>query len=433
MKTLIYSVLALGLSGTLSAKEISQQKQVKMQFDYQPGQSIDLNARNTILHIETWEQSQVELVATFTYKGEKSSSKLEEFIEEFPENVRANVEETPTVLRIKTFRSVPSKVKIGWQDFAVFNLSFSEEEIEIKYQLKVPRQAPLRVVHSYRDMQILGKLDFLQLEQYSGDLRTQDLREAKLYLKYGKAQVGRINTGLLNLYENDTEIAQLGKLKATIKYSELRCPKVESMQLIAYESEFYIEQAQDVQGELKYSRWDGALLQNLMVSTYECKFQVQNGGRWQFSSSKYSKYSLGALEGIGFQESYEDKLSLQSIGDLKSPSCKYFKHQIGTLNGDYVVEAYEGQLRIDALSAGPGKIDLKGKYTDMLINSGQEPFRLEADLNYGKVSLPRQKGGSREVESKSNHTKAKMQTANYQKGKGFFILVNGYETDLQIL
>ncbi len=433
MKTLAYSIslclLSLSLLATESPSGIEKKAQVKLEAPIDA--NIEIDANNTDLLIDIWDEPRIEVEAVFRYRGEKHLEKLGKFAEEFQELVEAGISKSGNSVRIETYRSTPEKMKIGFKDFIIFQTTFSKDEVQIEYRIKMPAQGKVNVKHSYRDLRINGDVKDLNLSQYSGRLSLDRIDNAVLVLKYGEASVRELKIGKVQLYENDLSVENLGELDLNIKYSQFRCRAAAKMKVVAYESELELEGVKDVEGNFKYSRFQSAKIEALKVTSYESRFKAMEVVDAILDNSKYSRYEFGNVNNVKVGQAYEDRMELREVRTMDAGNSKYCSHEIRSLDKAYKMDGYECLLRIDQLSGPKGDITINGKYLKVKINTEEAVYDLTASLQYGSIDY-RNSPATAEIREEGNKTIGRIQSKARKEGGGYNILLNGYEMQVEL-
>lgn len=429
MKTLIYS-LALSLClGPLLAKEaIKIEKTAHVKLDVAVDADIEIDASNTDVLIDVWDEPRIEVEAVFRFRGKEHEDKIQEFLKTFQQKVSDGVTKSGNSVHINTYHCMPSKVKIGWEDFVIVNTTFSRDEVQFQYHIKMPAQGKLRIKHSYRDLRINGDLNLFTLEQYSGRFTVNNIKKGQLTMRYGKANIQNLEKGTINLYENDLQAKRIGKLLLNIKYSNLQAAEIGNMEVESYESEIEALKIDRLEGNLKYSRVKTDRMQDLEIITYESRFAIRELKTVTLSNSKYSRYDFEKADIITVGVSYEDKVNVGSVIDFNAGNSKYSQHNIGRLEKNYRLEGYECDLNIAKLQGPGGEISINGKYLKVAINTEAAIFDLTASLQYGKVDFPTEAVDSK-VMKNGNNTLINLSQKSpiYKKEEAYHILINGYE------
>ncbi|QNR22579.1 hypothetical protein [Croceimicrobium hydrocarbonivorans] len=429
MKTLIYSLaLSLCLEPLLAKEAIKIEKTAHVKIDVAVDADIEIDASNTDVLIDVWDEPRIEVEAVFRFRGTEHEDKIQEFLKTFQQKVSDGVSKSGNSVHINTYHCMPSKVKIGWEDFIIVNTTFSREEVQFQYHIKMPTQGKLKIKHSYRDLRINGDVNLFILNQYSGRFAVNNIKKGELNLHYGKASVQNIDKGSLTLYENDFQAKQLGKMLLNIKYCNLQASSIANLEVEAYESEIEALSIDRMEGNLKYSSVRADRMQELVVISYECRYTIPELKTVTISNSKYSRFEFDKADIITVGVSYEDKVNVGSVIDFNAGNSKYSQHNIGRLEKNYRLEGYECDLNIAKLQGPGGEISINGKYLKVAINTEAAIFDLQASLQYGKLEYP-EEAVDGQVMKNGNNTLINLSQKSpiYKKEQAYHILINGYE------
>jgi hypothetical protein len=432
MRTLIYSlILSLGLFSLEAAKLDPIEKKVKLQYDLNRNAQIDIDASNTDLKIEVWDQAKVEIEVAFRFRGKEHREKIEEFLKDFDAKVKEGISVSPESMRLQTYRTLPKKVNIGWEDFSIVQYTFSREEVQLQYYIKMPAQGQVNIRHSYRDLRVIGTLFKLNLEQYSGRFAADQINEGDLSMKYGEANIRRFLAGKIYLYENELSGNQFGKLNLNAKYSQLRINEIDGLEFTAYESEAQFQKVVSLSGNLKYSDLRCNQMNALAVTSYESRYNINTLKSAQLKNSKYSRYEMDLVQTITVGQAYEDQMRIRKVQSFDAGNSKYCEHRIQDLEKDYSLQGYECELQIEKLSGPGGTISINGKYLKAEIHTEEAVIELQASLQYGDLDYPEEQYTANVMKNGSN-TSANLKSKASKAGQAYSILVNGYETNIRL-
>lgn len=428
MKTSIYSlVLSLCFFGLLAQTE-PLEKTVKLNFDLNRDAQIDINASNTDLYIEVWDQPKVEIEVSFRFRGKEHREKIEEFLKTFDDKVKEGIQHSAKSLNIEAYKTLPKKVNIGWEDFSIVQYTFSREEVQLEYHLKMPAQGAVNINHSYRKLYVKGPMANLNLSQYSGRLSLEQVKHGTLNLKYGEANIDQLMAGSIYLFENDLKANTFGDIELNVKYSQLRVDKANNTKVQAFESDINFLNANSFSGDLKYSSFDCPLINSLNISSHESSYKLRLVNNINLSNSKYSRYEIERAQVLKIGIAFEDKLRIGEVSDFDAGNSKYCQHKIGKLLKNYRLEGYECDLAIEKLEGPGGDISINGKYLKVEINTQAAIYSLQASLQYGKVNYNSSTVEHKEMQN-GNNTLLNLSSKNpaYKKEGAYHILINGYE------
>tara|TARA_R110001592_G_scaffold219477_1_gene473795 strand:- start:196425 stop:197717 length:1293 start_codon:yes stop_codon:yes gene_type:complete len=429
MKTLIYSLLGLCIGFYSNGKEIAIEKSAHVSVDASGVDQLNLDAKNTKTFIEIWDKNEISVDATFYYRGEEDHEKIKKFLASFEENVKAGITTLGNEVSINTYRTVPSKMKVGWASFVVLDLEFSDEEAKLVYNLKVPASLFMNIKHSYKDLRIKGNLDKIQIEQYSGRLSLDKVNKASLNLKYGDANIVELKEADIMLYEQKLNGEKWGDIKLNAKYSNLRIRTMNSLSGDGYETKYRFIGLKKLSGNYKYSRFDVEKMEQAELLCYEFNLETQSIKSLKLINSKYSNYRIDTLGTLNISQSYEDDYSLQMVKNIYSAESKYSKFTLGALRGDFTLNGYECTVNTVLVLGKAGKIDITGKYLNISMGLNNRAYKLDASMQYGKLNYPKTLTGN--YTQKGTNTSASLSSP--QLGTDFYtIKVSGYEIQMEI-
>lgn len=433
MRTLVYSCLLSLMLSPLWAITPNKfiEKKARVSLPVEKDVNIEIDGTNTEMQIEIWDQPRIEVVATFRYRGERASEKIATFMEEFQDNVAEGIQQSPGAVRIETYRSLPKQIKIGSKDFVIFAMTYSRDEVQLEYHIKMPAKGKVNIRHSYRDLRIMGDIPQLDLYQYSGRLAMDNIEHGKLTLKYGEAVLKNLGRAQLYLYENDLRAEDIQQLDLNIKYCQLQVESVDVLSLQAYESDLQFLELKKFRGNLKYSSLQAQSVEDLELDSYESNYTFQKLINAELRNSKYSRYTIGRIEKLKISQAYEDKMLIKNLSSLEAGNSKYCKYDIQNLGQKLYFDGYESKLNLEKLGASQGEIGINGKYIKASVNTEGVLYRLNASIQYGDIDY-RASEVEALVEEKGSRTTAQIRSKGIKKGEGYSILVNGYEMSLRL-
>ena len=384
MKKLILIALACSLS-TVYAKNDGETRTVNVKVDVSGSDVINIQAKRTELMIETWDKNEVAIEATFRYDGEMTP-KIQEFLEQFEELVNNNISKGGGEVSINT-RLVPSDIFMKVErKFWGFVKEITSLDAKLTYKIKAPGANKYVITNSYKDVRLVGSFDKLELTQYSGYLEAGIIKSAKMNLKYGSANIERLEIANLKIYEENLNVNDIGTLTINAKHSDLEVKEVDEIDAVSYESDFKIGSISKLEGSFKYSEIDikGKLDQS-ELTLYEVDIEAKEIGVIRLWYSKYNKFDIDKVGSIVFEGSYEDITRIGTVESFKSRNSRYGNHSIGILQGSFQLNAYEDKLQIDEIGSNATEVSIDGKYIDCSMDVGSSAFILIANVKYGKV------------------------------------------------
>ena len=179
MKRSIYSLVLLLAVSFFATADTGETKTAK--FNYPVSESTDITVRssNMDLLVEGWDKNEVQVIATLEFKG-KETDRARKFLDSFEQLVENNIIVSSTSIVINGNLDEPNKVQVGSKFFGV-QIGYDDDELMIRYEVKVPFGNNFDVKNSYKDLNIIG--DFtgkVEIEHYSGDLVGGSFKDLEL-------------------------------------------------------------------------------------------------------------------------------------------------------------------------------------------------------------------------------------------------------------
>ncbi|MEM9895616.1 MAG: hypothetical protein AAF789_04545 [Bacteroidota bacterium] len=432
MKKLLIIVLFLNSWTLLAIEKNFEIKKVSLELPVSASQDIALNMKNTKLRLETWGESKIAVEATLRVNG-KINEKRQEFLNDWEARVRADVESFGSTIEITSpIESAANTVKKTFLGLLVY---YSEGNVdkafEATYVIKVPSGNGLRIKGSYEDVQLLGDIDDLELELYSADLLAGNLKKAELELKYGQAEIKRIQKGDVTLYEYELESNQLDELKLNAKYSELQVEQIGTMEMDAYETKLYCNTLKSAVGEMKYGQFNTMeKAESVDLTTYEvdCEFGEVTTVIMQ---SKYGKIKADMIGSLRLQSSYEDEFEIERLGNLSSFESKYGEYRVGVLKNSFELKGYEDDVQIRALATASAQVQIGGKYIETVLGTGGLPITLDIIAQYGNLNFDESQMKIERYVKDGSKKEVKAKTKGAE-GNRASVKVAGYEMDVTV-
>lgn len=357
-------------------------------YDISTNDRINIQAKYTDLNVLVWDKQEVQVEAKVRFDGEMND-RMRKFLDTFEEEVKSNISIIGGELLIKTNLDEPNKFQLGSKHVGII-ISFDEDELRLEYTVKMPARNPLIIKNSYRDLNMTGNFQEVEIDQYSGDLRAETIEEAKIKLKYGSAYFDKLTTADIELYEQKFTVNTIGELELSTKYSELTIKSLGPTEIESYESDFEIGTLTYLEGNLKYGKLEVTeMFEEGELATYEFDIDAKAIGQLKFESSKYGKLEAESIEKLGLYQSYEDEFELDYVGSLISRDTKYGGYKIGTLGKELELSGYEDHITIEDLGSNATIIDIDGKYIDVNMDISNRAFKLIADTKYGNIDIDR--------------------------------------------
>lgn len=432
MKKLIIIALACSLSWTLSATEINEgeTRSAKVTVNISKSDRINIQAKYTELIVETWDKPQVEVEAIVRYDG-KMTDKIQDFLDEFEQNVKDHIQKGATELLIDTDLDIPNKIQIGGKHVGI-QISYGDDELKVTYKVKAPGVNDYVISNSYEDVHLMGSFKKVDFKQYSGELEAEIIEKGIFNMKYGSASFQQIGNAEMEIYEQELDARIIGTLELNAKYSNLELTEVGTIEATSYESDYQIGSIDEISGNFKYGEIEiTERLGEAKLEFYEMDMEIEDVQSLVLTNCKYSKFEIEKAGSITFEQSYEDETTLGTLGQFKSMNSKYGNHRIQTLGSSFQLNAYEDEVEIESLSELATDIYIDGKYIDSSIGIRNASFILKSNVKYGKVEYDESSvdvkryikdGDQLEVEA---HSKTKRE-------RSVNITVNGYEVDVKL-
>ena len=431
MKKLILIFLIANLPWIVGAKtkKDGETKSTTVVVNISKSDRINIQAKNTELTVETWNKDEVEITASVRFDG-KMTDRIEEFLDEFEEKVNKNIRSDDGELSIKTDLDFPNRIQIGSKHVGI-NISYGDE-LKVNYKIKAPGSNKFIINNSYEEVFLIGTYDDVDFTQYSGELEAENIKEAKINLKYGSATIRSLGEAEMEIYEQELDIESIGSMKFNSKYADVELKKIKNLTIDSYESDLQFGLIGRIEGILKYGEMNiEDKVDWTELTLYEVDIEANEVGDLNLINSKYSKFDIRSVKSIRFDQSYEDETDIQTLGSFKSLNSKYGNHTIDVLTGSFDLKAYEDEVEIDRIEPSCNAITIDGKYIDSSLGLDDVAFVFSADVKYGNVDYDEgevdvkryiKEGDQLEVEIRSRlKTDADLQ-----------ISIKGYEVDVDL-
>ena len=399
--------------------------------------SIDAGTKITIFGdkdviIEEGSKGIIELEVIANFKGDENEEVLN-FINNLEQEVRSKITRDQHDLIINTNPNEPNKVRKETRFFGFVTYYFYEK-LELNYKLKIPRSNPIYINTSYNDVRMTGSFKKVSMELNSVGFRASDIEEIVVNAKYGDIKIGSVKNAKIGLYENDLKAKNISKGTIESRYSDISIENSENINLNCYEGNLEIQFARELRGTTKYTDIEiEEEIKNLYLkSAYEGKIELAKIDELKVLSSRYVDYEIGTVKVIDFTDSYEDDLSIEKADKINFKG-KYNKIDLGVLNGSFTGDFYEGEIDIQTTGPGASELDFKGTYVKVIMEILNQPFKINANLNYGSLSVPREIAYARKDYSKEGaKINASYRTKDFQENS-LNLNFNGYEMDIDLV
>lgn len=433
MIKLTFNVLALSCLLAFHSKASNTKGETKQaHFTFKTVETTDIvvTGGDVEVIIEGWDKDEVDVTATIEFKG-KETDRARKFLNEFEEEVRKRISASNAQIEIKTRIDEPNKVQVGSKYFGV-QIGYSEDELKLTYEIKVPLGNNLAVKNSYKDLVVLGEYTGnVKIDHYSGDLDAGSFEDLELKLRYGDAEIGDVGDAVLDLYEQKIDMVSLKTAKGEVKYSTLEIEQAGRLYLETYESRIKFVKADKVDGIFKYGDLEVENeIKSADLDAYELTIDIASAESLTFSKSKYSEMNIDNVGEMLFNESYEDDITIRELGKLNTES-KYLDLSVRQLIGSIDMDGYESDVKIYEVGSEATLIDIKGKYNELEMDSNGRPFSLDANIKYGSVDYP-VSGIDRKVMIKEGDQLEMKLAPSNNASANLNIILRGYEIDADI-
>jgi hypothetical protein len=395
---------------------------------------IDISAYETRLEITAWDKPTVAVEAELIFRG-KPNKDVEEFYENFEQNVEALIIKTAGRLEINTRLDDPDKVNVGIGPVSFIQVGFSEKELSISYRISVPGQNDLQLKNKYEDTEFIGEFSGdVSIDYYSGEISIEKITgNCEFDMKYGTTRIGMLKNAMGKIYEQDLSIQEATKLDLSAKYSDVQLKACGRLEILDYEGKWETGDIQYMVGEMKYAdlRSTGQI-DDLTLELYETDLDCKDVNHLVLKESRYGEYAFQNVGEFIALKSYEDELNLRKV-DILDFDGKYGEISISHLTNSAIIQGYENDIEINRLDDNFREIRLNGKYGKLNLMDGSVPYRLEADLTYGNIDVDENKMIRKIYIKESNKLKMTLvpkvapEKADLPK-----IVVNGYECKIRL-
>ncbi len=240
----IFSVLA---SQVLAAQETS--KNIHKNYKVSATTKISINNKFGMVHINTWNKNEVDLVVKIT-----ANARNEEKTNEVLNAINIGITDSnPT-----DFLAYETKV-----DNVKGNVSFS-----IDYTVSMPTTCPLELENSFGDVYLQNLSGNLNLTVKYGQLVSENLTgEVELHLAFGKgeSEIGFLANGDLDIRYSKLNIQGAGKIKLDSQFSNVELGKTGALQLEGKYGDFKIAEIDRFDGNLEFSGLKVGKLNNALI------------------------------------------------------------------------------------------------------------------------------------------------------------------------
>nr|WP_321358565.1 hypothetical protein [uncultured Draconibacterium sp.] len=300
------------------------------------------------------------------------------------------------------------------------------KDFEIRHEMNIPKSASLNLENKYSSV-FIGEIEGEnKLNLYNSELRAEGFLSAvELEAKYSKLQVEKFdNDATFNLYDTDIEFKTATDISIDSKYSKIKGTKAGNLKINSYDDKVLIDDFSNLKMEAKYSDLvSEAVLDKLSLDLYDCNLKIQSAKSAEFTG-KYSDLELGKVKTLNIPDSYDNNIYLDKTISIDIAQSKYSKYEIESMTKLSIL-SYDDDIEIGELNSDFEGISFDGKYGKLIIDAGSVPFKIDAQMKYGKVDFPKSLSPTRHIE-KSGELEL------LAGDKGNTILIRGYDNTVAI-
>ena len=300
------------------------------------------------------------------------------------------------------------------------------KDFEIRHEMNIPKSASLNLENKYSSVSI-GEIEGEnKLNLYNSELRAEGFQSTvELEAKYSKLHVEKFNDeATFNLYDTDIEFKTAGNITIESKYSKIEGIKAGNLKINSYDDKVLIDGFNNLKMEAKYTDLvSAAEIDKLSLDLYDCNLKIQSAKSVEFTG-KYSDLELGKVKTLTIPESYDNNIYLDKTISIDIAQSKYSKYEIESTTKLSII-SYDDDIDIDQLNADFEGISFDGKYGKLIIGAGAVPFKIDAQMKYGKVDFPQSLSPTRHIE-KSGELEL------LAGDKGNTIMIRGYDNTVAI-
>ncbi|MDX8341513.1 hypothetical protein SLH46_20105 [Draconibacterium sp. IB214405] len=300
------------------------------------------------------------------------------------------------------------------------------KDFEIRHEMNIPKSANLNLENKYSSVSLGESSGENKLNLYSSELHAEGfLSVVGLEAKYSKLHVEKFNDKAnFILYDTDIEFKTAGDINIESKYSKIEGSTAANLEIESYDDKVLIDGFSNLKMDAKYTDLvSEAELEKLSLNLYDCNLKISSAKSAEFSG-KYSELKLGKVKTLTIPESYDNDIYLDKTVSIDITESKYSKYIIKSTSKLSIV-GYDDDIDIDELNTDFEGISFDAKYGKLIINAGSVPFKIDAQMKYGKVDFPKTLLPSRHVE-KSGELEL------LAGDKGNTILIRGYDNTVNI-
>jgi hypothetical protein len=276
------------------------------------------------------------------------------------------------------------------------------KDFEISHKISIPKSASLNLKNKYSNVSIESFEGEAQLNLYSSKLTADNFAsDVSVESKYSKLYVGDFNAKTkLDLYDTDIVFKSASNLNIQSKYSKFEGNKAGSLTINSYDDDFKIDEFTDLKMEAKYSDLvSEADLNRLDLNLYDSDVKIASAKQARFSG-KYCELKLGNVKELSIPSSYDNDIFLGKTVSITITESKYSLYDINTTS-KFALLGYDDEVKINKLNSDFEGISVDGKYGKLTVNAGTVPFKIDAQMKYGKVDFPESMKVTKHIEKNS--------------------------------
>ena len=422
-KLLITTAILLFASQLLWAKSYEDSKTLNKSTTVPADVSINLSNHAGDIKINTTDDKTVSISTEIKVdaRSQEDAAKLIAAIEAFEFNLTGNRLNIDTRF-YKNMNSVNGRSTITLLNGDKIKIN----DFEIRHEMNIPKTANLNLENKYSSV-FIGEIEGkTKLNLYNSELRSEGfLATFELEAKYSKLYVEKFaEEATFNLYDTDIEFKTSHDITIDSKYSKVEGNKAGNLKINSYDDKVLIDAFSNLKMEAKYSDLvSEAVLDNVSLDLYDCNLKIQSAKSVMFTG-KYSDLELGKVKTLTIPDSYDNNIYLDKTISIEIAQSKYSKYEIESTSKLSII-SYNDNIDIAQLNTDFEGISFDGKYGKLIIGAGSVPFKIDAQMKYGKVDYPKSLTPSRHIE-KSGELEL------LAGDKGNTILIRGYDNTVAI-
>ncbi|MCY1720253.1 hypothetical protein OU798_07855 [Prolixibacteraceae bacterium Z1-6] len=332
-----------------------------------------------------------------TTKTKEEADKLMEAIENFKFNLNGNTLNIDTRF-YKSMNTINGRSTITLLNGDKIKI----KDFDISHKISIPKSASLNLKNKYSNVSMESLNGSVQLNLYSSKLTARNFAsDVSIESKYSKLYVSDFNAiTKLDLYDTDIVFKSANDLNIQSKYSKFEGNKAGSLTINSYDDDFKIDVFTDLKMEAKYSGLvSEAVLNMLDLDLYDSDIIIASAKQARFSG-KYCELKLGNVKELNIPSSYDNDIYLGKTVRVQIDESKYSLYEMNATS-NFSIIGYDDEVKIAKLNSDFESISVDGKYGKLSINPGSAPFKIDAQMKYGKVDFPESLKVSKRIEKNS--------------------------------